>query len=330
MPKRKESGIEFVATLVWPAGIVLGFLAFIGIQYGLNWIWGSSDNPFLSGLGKVAATGTLAPFAWLILIAFCAASAASFFNRRKRRQLLGAQTGMDSLRSMDWRTFELLVGEAFRQQGYAVEETGQGGADGGVDLTLRKNGQRTIVQCKQWRAQRVGVQVVREMFGILVDQGAAAVKIVALGGYTPDAAAFAHNKPIELIDGRTLLATVTRLQAKKEPEGSLDNPLLFAGSVAACLLIAFVLPSHRPQQPSPATDRSMSSVDGAQAPTTSLPTAPVMPSIPAPVATQPAKKTYKASAPMSSEELRDWEKRNREAMKIMEKTTPELAAPPPR
>ena len=61
MAKRKESGIEFVASLVWPAGIALGFLAFIGIQYGLNWIWGSSDNPFLSGLGKVAATGTLTP-----------------------------------------------------------------------------------------------------------------------------------------------------------------------------------------------------------------------------------------------------------------------------
>lgn len=329
MPKRKESGIEFVATLVWPAGIALGFLAFIGIQYGLNWIWGSSDNPFLAGLGKVAATGTLAPFAWLILIAFCAASAASFFNRRKRRQLLGAQTGMDSLRSMDWRTFELLVGEAFRQQGYAVEETGQGGADGGVDLALRKNGQRTIVQCKQWRAQRVGVQVVREMFGILVDQGATAVKIVALGSYTPDAAAFARNKPIELIDGRKLLSTVTRLQAKNEPDGPLDNPLLFAGSVAACLLIAFALPNRQSQPPSPATSRSISRVDDAKAPATLLPTAPVAPTIPTSVATQPTKKVYKASEPMSGEELRDWEKRNREAMKIMEKTTPELEAPPP-
>jgi restriction system protein len=329
MPKRKESGIEFVATLVWPAGIVLGFLAFIGIQYGLNWIWRSSDNPFLSGLGKVAATGMLAPFAWLILVAFCAASAASFFSRRKRRQLLDAQTGMDSLRSMDWRTFELLVGEAFRQQGYAAEETGQGGADGGVDLVLRKNGQKILVQCKQWRAQRVGVQVVREMFGILVDQGAAAVKIVALGGYTPDAAAFARNKPIELIDGRTLLSTVTRLQAKKEPDGPLDTPLLFAGSLAACLLIAFALPNRQSQPSSPSTGRSISSVDEAKAPATFLPTASMAHPIPAPVATQPTKKIYKASAPMSSEELRDWEKRNREAMKIMEKTTPELEAPPP-
>lgn len=31
---------------------------------------------------------------------------------------------------------------------------------------------------------------------------------------------------------------------------------------------------------------------------------------------------------MSNEELREWEKKNREAMKILEKTTPELETPP--
>lgn len=41
---------------------------------------------------------------------------------------------MDSLREMNWHQFEQLAGEAFRRQGYAVEETGLGGADGGIDL----------------------------------------------------------------------------------------------------------------------------------------------------------------------------------------------------
>jgi len=125
MAKRRESGIDFVATLSWPAGLVVGFMAFLAIQFGIRWLAAASDNPILASFGKVAGMGIFEPFAWLFLLACCGAATASFFNRRKRRQLLSAQTGMDSLRHMDWRTFERLVGEAFRRQGYAVEETGQ-------------------------------------------------------------------------------------------------------------------------------------------------------------------------------------------------------------
>jgi restriction system protein len=31
------------------------------------------------------------------------------------------------------------------------------GPDGGVDLQLKKDGNRFLVQCKQWRTQKVGV-----------------------------------------------------------------------------------------------------------------------------------------------------------------------------
>lgn len=330
MGKRKESGFDVLASMSWPVCLVLGLIAFIGIQYGIGWLWGSSSNPFLSGFAKVASMGIYTPLAWFALIVCCLAALASFFGRRKRRRLLESQTGMDSLRSMDWRSFERLVGEAFRRQGYAVTETGQGGADGGVDLELHKAGQITLVQCKQWRSQSVGVQTVREMFGILVDRGVNAVKIVALGGYTPDAAAFARGKHIELVDGHALLATVRGIQAKKEPEGALDNPLVFAAGVLACLLVAFALPTQKPERPtnvpsasllpSPAPLQSGAALQGVPEIRTA--------SAPAQASAPPNQKVYKADPPMSKEDLRDWEKRNREAMKILEKTTPELETAP--
>lgn len=319
MGKRKESGFEVVASMSWPAGLVLGLIAFVGIQYGIGWLWESSSNPLLAGFAKMASTGIYTPFAWFALIACCLAAMVSFFRRRRRRRLLESQTGVDSLRSMDWQTFERLVGEAFRRQGYAVDETGQGGADGGIDLTLRKDGLTTLVQCKQWRSQRVGVTVVREMFGILVDQGAAAVKIVALGDYTPEAAAFARGKRIELVDGHTLLATVMRIQAKKEPEGALDNSLFFVGGVSACLLAAFALPTQQPVRPAVASSTPSMSVPP---PLQRTAAAPVQ------AAASAARKVYKAEPPMSDEELREWEKRNRESMKILEKTTPKLETLP--
>ena len=201
-------------------------------------------------------------------------------------------------------------------------------------MLLRKDGLKTLVQCKQWRSQRVGVQVVREMFGILVSEGAGAgaVKIVALGDYTPDARAFARGKPIELIDGQALLSTVMRAQAMARPDGALDKPLVFAGSVAACLLIAYALPTRQTEQ-RPVTGYgvppSVSTTDPHAASAPPIPASPPV-ALPTKVAAQPARKVYKADAPMSGDELRDWEKRNREAMKILEKTTPALDTPPPR
>jgi len=331
MAKRKESTADWVASLPWPAGLALGLVVFIGIQYGFGWMWGSSDNPYLAAFGKVAVSGVYRPLAWFALIVCWVQALASFLGRRKRRQLLESQSGMDSLRSMDWRTFELLVGEAFRRQGYVVEETGLGGADGGVDLRLRKDGATILVQCKQWRSRQVGVSVVREMFGILMDEGASAVKIVALGDYTADAARFAQGKPVELVNGHALLSTVKNIQASKEPEGTLDNPLAFIGGMLVCMVIALGLPSPSMEQPESTTAPGMRPVNSVVVPTV----APTMQRAPTPVAVpvQPVApvnaKIYKAEPPMSDEELRAWEKKNREAMKILEKTTPELETPAP-
>lgn len=57
-------------------------------------------------------------------------------NKLKRRQLVKKQKTLEDLRQLSWREFEVMVGEAFRMQGYAVEDTGSG-ADHGVDLRLR-------------------------------------------------------------------------------------------------------------------------------------------------------------------------------------------------
>jgi restriction system protein len=117
MAKRKQSGIEVVASMPWPMGIVLGLIAYIAIRHGIGWYFGAVNNPYTSGLGKLAATGIYAPFGWMLLAGCWIAALVSFIGRRSRRQLLDKQTGIDSLRQTNWRQFELLAGEAFRRQG---------------------------------------------------------------------------------------------------------------------------------------------------------------------------------------------------------------------
>ena len=94
----------------------------------------------------------------------------SAWKRQQRRSLIvdvAQAKSADALDGMSWQEFELLVGEAFRLQGFRVAETGSGGPDGGVDLVLAKGTEKFLVQCKQWKAYKVGVDVVWELYGVM-------------------------------------------------------------------------------------------------------------------------------------------------------------------
>lgn len=131
---------------------------------------------------------------------------------------------------MSWREFELLVGEAFRLQGYHVVESGGGGADGGVDLRLRRGNETFLVQCKQWRAVRVGVDVVRELYGVMAAEGSTGGFVVTSGQFTPDAQAFATGRNIKLIDGKLLFGLIQQARASQNARApaSVPSPALSA------------------------------------------------------------------------------------------------------
>ena len=146
-------------------------------------------------------------------------AAASFIGRRKRRGLVAevaASADGAALRSISWRDFELLVGEAFRLRGYMVTETGGGGADGGIDLQLSRGGETFLVQCKQWKAYKVSVTIVRELYGVMAAQGATGGFVVTSGVFTADARAFAQGRNIVLIDGTALKKMIDAVQISKK------------------------------------------------------------------------------------------------------------------
>lgn len=210
MGRARSNVFTDMAGLPWPVGIAAGIIGFVVIRYGIAWWVGNSGGPF--GQAFAQHGSVFAPVAWLVLGLSWFAAFASWLGQRQRQRLLDTRVGLDSVTKLGWRQFELLVGEAFRRRGYEVEETGLAGADGGIDLILRRNGHRTLVQCKQWRRSRVPVSVVREMYGLLAHHHADAVMVVASGNFTADAANFAAGKPIELIGGETLLAMIREVQ----------------------------------------------------------------------------------------------------------------------
>lgn len=208
MARRNEGGFEILTKLPWPVGVVAGVLAFLAVRYGIPWYLAQSGGP----IGKAFATGgpgsSLSLLAWVLLGVCWLAAGLSFLGRKQRALLYESQAARPQLEALGWRQFEQLVGEWFRRNGYSVAETGGGGSDGGVDLVVRKDGRKELVQCKQWRRRKVDVATVREMWGLLQHHRAAAVWIVSLGPFTSDAARFANGKPIQLVMGAQLVSAM--------------------------------------------------------------------------------------------------------------------------
>jgi restriction system protein len=213
---------SLVALLPWWAGIALAALSYAVLHRIAS--PGASIPPIAAtpgGVGTAAAAmvwPALARVGQYVLPLICLfAAAASALARAKRRRLVhdvaaGAENALDG---MSWREFEMLVGEAFRLQGYHVVETGGGGADGGVDLVLRKDRQTHLVQCKQWKAGKVGVNVVREIHGVMAHRGAAGGFVLTSGRFSREATAFANQCNIRLVEGAGLRALIGQAKAAR-------------------------------------------------------------------------------------------------------------------
>lgn len=130
----------------------------------------------VAGLMTQTLVSVLANIGRYIVPMICLADAEVSFLRRKQcatlvRDIARAENAI-ALNGMSWGKFELLVGETYRLQGYSVIETGGDGADGGIDLHLAKNGEKFLVQCKQWKTFKVGVEVVRDLYGTMAASSA--------------------------------------------------------------------------------------------------------------------------------------------------------------
>ena len=165
MGRGKRNFIDVLAGLPWPVGLVVGALGYLTLAHGVPAWFARQGGPFAQVFA--GESSPLPLLAWVFLVLCAIGALASFLKSRRTRRLLDTRTGLESIAALGWRDFERLVGEAFRRRGYSVEETGLGGADGGIDLILRRDGRRILVQCKQWRRQRVPVNVVREMYGLM-------------------------------------------------------------------------------------------------------------------------------------------------------------------
>ena len=215
--KRKASPLEdmldLVSLLPWWAGVAIAAIGYVALHRMAALVQVTAVQP-----GQVNHLITQTVFAglatagqYIVPLVGLVGAAMSFFRRKQRAALITDVAQSKSANALDgvsWREFELLVGEAFRLQGYRVTETGGPGADGGIDLSMTKGNEKFLVQCKQWKAFKVGVDVVRELYGVMAAKGATGGFVVTSGRFTDDAKSFADGRNVQLVDGLTLFTMI--------------------------------------------------------------------------------------------------------------------------
>ncbi|MEX1829800.1 restriction endonuclease [Luteibacter sp. CQ10] len=251
----------------------------------------------------------------------------------------------DALTRVSWQAFERLIADHFRQLGYRVEHrgTGEGGnqTDGGIDLLLHRDLETILVQCKHWTAFQVPHNAVHELIGVMHTAAATGAIVITSGEFTKAAIdAAAKFRHIRLIDGRGVRAMLGPV-AEPAPElpllptwamSSLPGPsktglsprshiaaaIAAVGVMGVALAMLYVFYIHEIEHArtmalhARATEAVTPSAVHAARPVTEV------------VSTVDGQPAVVHGAPTSKRALAEWTRQNAEAMKILERTTPEL------
>ncbi len=143
----------------------------------------------------------------LMLVLGCSAAAVLWLWRRSRASGLAGDARSAPAQRAEraaWREFEALVAEAFRLQGYQILHSARGAAESGGELTLRRERETFLVQCKHWKEAKVGVDAVVALQRAMTARGASGGFMLTDGRFAREAIVFANGCNVRLIDGAAL------------------------------------------------------------------------------------------------------------------------------
>lgn len=85
-------------------------------------------------------------------------------------------------------------------------------------MVLLKDGTKIAVQCKHWRAWDVGVPIIRELVGAMVDARISKGLVITISEITDQAKAFADRNGVELVSSSALTRLLNSVNASYDPE----------------------------------------------------------------------------------------------------------------
>jgi restriction system protein len=115
---------------------------------------------------------------------------------------------LQALRELSWDRFSAVVTEAYVRQGYSVAPVNKPA----YDFTLTRNGRVTLLQCRRWKVNQIGVAPLQALAGAIASADAYNGICISAGNFSPQALAFATGKSIALVSGSELAVLVGKLR----------------------------------------------------------------------------------------------------------------------
>jgi restriction system protein len=100
----------------------------------------------------------------------------------------------ESVAAMAWRDFADALDAAWRRNGYEVKRVA-----GGADFEIVKDGRKSVVSAKRWKAANAGVEPLRELVAAAESCGAHERVYITLGQLSENATRFAGEKAIRVM-----------------------------------------------------------------------------------------------------------------------------------
>lgn len=150
----------------------------------------------------------LPPLAPFVALPFVAVAAYVGWKQLRRTSPVNVEERLAALQAMPWENFGLVISEAYRRQGYTVEES----ASGAFDFKLRKDGRSTLVQCRRWKVNQVGIKPVQELHEAMNKLDAFNGVCISAGEFSAGAREFAAGKPIILLNHAALAELVGTIE----------------------------------------------------------------------------------------------------------------------
>ena len=110
MARKQESILEVLMQCPWWVSVIVSAASYIGLAVVLPSV------EFKSVPFQAMANG-IAPMAAYVALIFLIPAPISAFNAWRKRELVDRQTGIQSIRALNWKQFEELPGAQHREAG---------------------------------------------------------------------------------------------------------------------------------------------------------------------------------------------------------------------
>ncbi|HTD91209.1 MAG TPA: restriction endonuclease [Burkholderiales bacterium] len=107
---------------------------------------------------------------------------------------------LQSLRELSWDQFSAVVTNAYQRQGYTVAPANKPV----YDFTLTQRGRVTLLQCRRWKVNQLGVGPLQELANAIASAEAYNGICITAANLSPQAREFAVGKSINLVTGGEL------------------------------------------------------------------------------------------------------------------------------